>query len=167
MSNAPRYEDLFVYLDALGKTGRLKRTSIDLARSTLKRVLEATDVTIDTVLDDLDIDQIRSQLESLDLKSSTAEAYAGRLRRMVKESRAWAAGEPLKKPEEEKSMIDYPLQLRPGMRLSFSLPADLTPAEASRIGRFLSELVVDEPVDEPAEPSASDSGDGTAEEQAA
>lgn len=147
MSNAPRYEDLFVYLDVLAKTGRLKKTSVDLARSTLKRVLEATDVTIDTVLDDLDIDQIRSQLESLDLKSSTAEAYAGRLRRMVKESRAWAAGEPLKKPEEDDTMIDYPLQLRPGMRVNFKLPADLTPAEAERIGRFLTALVVED--DEP------------------
>src|ERR1043165_2558938 len=136
MNNSPRYEDLFAYLDALAMTGRLKRTSIDLARSTLKRVLEATDVTIDTVLDDLDIDQIRSQLESLDLKSSTAEAYAGRLRRMVKESRAWAAGEPLKQPKdaEDDSMIDYPLQLRPGRRVAFTLPADLTPAEAERIG---------------------------------
>lgn len=153
MSSSPRYEDLFAYLDAVARAGHLKKTSIDLARSTLKRVLEATDVTIDTALNDLDIDAIREQLESLDLKPTTAEAYAGRLRRMVKESRAWATGEPLKKAREEKSMIDYPLQLRPGMRLNFTLPADLTPAEAERIGRFLTALVVEEDEAADAEPS--------------
>lgn len=145
MTSTPRYEDLFTYLEALAATGRLKKTSIDLARSTLKRVLDATDITVDTVLDDIDIDEIRRKLESVDLKSSTAEAYAARLRRLVKESRAWAAGEPLREPEPEKSMIDYPLQLRPGMRLTFTLPADLTPAEAERIGRFLSTVALDEP----------------------
>lgn len=138
----PRFEDLFAYLEAVRATGRLKKNSIDLARSTLKRVLDATDVTIDTVLDDVDVNMVKEQLEDLDISPATAEAYVGRLRRTIKDARAWAAGEPLVKVDDK--MIEYPLQLRPDLRLTITLPGDLTPGEAARIGRFVESLAIEE-----------------------
>jgi hypothetical protein len=152
--------NLHAYIDALRAGDDVPRRTADAFHTAARSVQHTLGLDDDTDLDQVDIDQ---------LLATYRDAAAGRLARLSVDTYAsnfsrivgWFTGRSsldYRRRDPGQSVpattLGYQIQLRPGQLIHLQLPADLTTAEARRLGEFIAMLPVepDTTTDQPGDP---------------